>query len=110
MLVGCTIFKLGGDPFYSPPFPRGGMAARFAAQVSSVVNAPNFTITIQHKNIEDSSFVDAGAFAVITANGEYSRDLSGLKEIVRFKYTFGAGDVSDAGVHVLMQAPSWRPY
>ena len=46
----------------------------------------------------------------ITAAGVASKDMGALKEIVRFKYSFDAGDQSDDGAHFLMMAPSWRPY
>jgi hypothetical protein len=49
-------------------------------------------------------------FAVITAIGEFQEDLTGLKEIIRFKYTFDGGDAWSAAVHFFMQAPSWRPF
>ena len=59
---------------------------------------------------EDTSFADADSFATMSSTGVFQKDITGLKEIVRFKYEFDAGDASDATVHILMQAPSWRPY
>lgn len=32
MIVGTTIFKMGGNPYYTPQFPRGGLAALFSVQ------------------------------------------------------------------------------
>jgi hypothetical protein len=42
--------------------------------------------------------------------GVATKDLTGCEEIVRFKYSFDAGDAATDGIHFLMQAPSWRPY
>jgi hypothetical protein len=110
MIIGQTVYKQDGNPYYSPEFRRGGLAATFATDVTHVVASPNFTITVETRNSEDTSWTSPGAFATITATGQAQVDLTGLKEIVRFKYTFDAGDAANAGVHFLMQAPSWRPY
>ena len=110
MVVGTTLFKLDGNDYFSPQFSRGGLAATFACDVTQVANSPDFTITVQHRNSEDTSFTDLGSFTAITAVGEAQKDLTGIKEIVRFKYSFDVGDAADAAVHFLMQPPSWRPY
>ncbi len=110
MIVGTTIMKLDGNAFYSPSFPRGGLGATFVAEVLNIANSPDLTVTVQHRNEEDTSFSDADAFAAMSSTGVFQKDITGLKEIVRFKYEFDAGDASNATVHFLMQAPSWRPY
>jgi hypothetical protein len=110
MVVGTTLFKLDGNAYFSPEFPRGGLAATFATSVTHLVNSADFTITVQHKSREETTFADLGTFAVITAIGESQEDMTGLKEIIRFKYTFDGGDSWNAAVHFFMQAPSWRPY
>jgi hypothetical protein len=113
MIVGHTLFTLDGGFYFSPEFPRGGLAARFAVDVTHLVlaGAMTFDIVVEHRNREDTSFTSAGSFSGITATGLATVDLSGLQEIVRFKYGFGGGTpaASDA-VHFLMMAPSWRPY
>ena len=110
MVVGTTIFKMDGNDFFSPQFPRGGLAATFAIDVTHVVDTPDVTVTIQTRNSEDTSWTDLGTFSTITATGQFQKDLADLKEIVRFKYAFAAGDNATAGIHFLMQPPSWRPY
>ncbi len=110
MLVGTTMYKMDGTPYYSPEFPRGGLAATFAVDVTQIAGTPSVVITVAHRNAEDTSFTDAGAFSAITAAGDYQKDLTGLKEIVRFRYDFDASDNASDGMHFLMQAPSWRPY
>ena len=111
MVVGTTIFKMDGNNFYTPEFPRGGLAATFGIDVSHIVGSPNVTVTVEHRNSEDTSFSSAGTFpSTITAAGHYPADLTGLKEIIRLCFAFDAGDASTAGIHFFLQAPSWRPY
>ncbi len=110
MIVGTSIFKMDGTAYLSPDFGRGGLAAAFAVDVTQVVGTPSVTITVQHRNSEDTTYTDLGSFTAITAAGLYPLDLTGIKEIARFEYEFDAGDASTDGIHFLMQAPSWRPY
>ena len=110
MVVGTTLFKGGGNDYFSPPLPRGGLAATFAVDVDNVIGTPSVTITVQHRNQEDTSWTDAGSFSAITAAGQSTVDVTSLKEVLRFKYAFDAGDAALDGFHFLMQAPSWRPY
>ena len=110
MIVGTTMFKMDGNSYFSPEFGRGGLAATFSVDVTQLVGGPTVTITVEHRNSEDSNFTPLGVFDDITAVGVESKDLTGLLEIVRFKYDFAAGDQSDDGMHFLMMAPSWRPY
>ena len=110
MIVGTTFFKMDGTPYYSPEFGRGGGAAVFAADVTHVIGTLTLTMTVQHRNADEVVFTDLGAFDGISSADPANKDLSGCKEILRIKYEFGAGDASTVGVHLLMQAPSWRPY
>ncbi len=111
MVVGTTLYKLDGNPYYSPEFGRGGLAARFAADVTQVTGSLiGLTITVEHRNSEDTTWATLGSFSAITATGAPTVDLTGCKEVVRFVYTFDASDAATAAVHFLMQAPSWRPY
>jgi hypothetical protein len=110
MVVGTTLFKMDGNAYFSPSFPRGGLAATFAVDVTQIAGTPSFTITVQTRNAEDTTWTDLGTFTAITATGASQKDLTGLKEIVRFKYAFDAGDDPTDGLHFLMQSPSWRPY
>ncbi len=113
MIVGTSLFLLDGNDYFSPEFPRGGLAATFAVDVThyAVAGATQFDITVEHRNAEDTTWSTAGAFTGITGTGAASKDITGLKEIVRFKYGFSGGSpASDDAVHFLMMAPSWRPY
>lgn len=113
MVVGTTIFFLDGNPYYSPEFGRGGLAATFSVDVTQVALGAGVAlgIEVEHRNSEDTAWSSVGSFSGITSTGASSLDVTGLKEIVRFKYTFqGGAPVSTESAHFLMQAPSWRPY
>ena len=110
MIVGTSFFKMDGNDYYSPQFPRGGLAATFAMDVTQIVGGPTVTITIEHRNSDEQAFGDLGTFAAVTTTGVKSVDQTGCKEILRFKYAFDAGDDATDGIHMLMMAPTWRPY
>ena len=110
MIVGQTIFKMDGNAYYSPEFGRGGLSATFALDVMNLEGAPTVSVTVEHRNADETSFSNAGTFTSITTVGAKSADISDLKEILRFKYEFDAGDQSTDGMHFLTMAPSWRPY
>ena len=111
MIIGTTVFKLDGTAYYSPEFPRGGLAATFVCDVTHLQGTPTVTITIEHRNHDGTSWATAGTFASITAIGvKTADDVTDIQEVVRFKYEFDAGDQADDAIHFLMQAPSWRPY
>ena len=78
--------------------------------VTQIVGAPTVLITIQHRNSDDTTFSDLTAFSAITATGVKTTDQAGCKESLRFKYAFDAGDDATDGMHLMMQAPTWRPY
>jgi len=107
------MFYLDGNTLYSPEFPRGGLAANFAVEVQQIVlgGAAQFDITVEHRNSDETTFGAAGNFAAIGGVGAASVDLTGLKQILRFAYSFSGGSpAADDAIHFLMQAPSWRPY
>ena len=113
MVVGTTIFYLDGNAYYSPEFPRGGLAATFCAEILNLVlnGASQFDIEIEHRNSEDATFSSLGSFSAISSTGNKTVGFAGIKEIVRFKYSFSGGTpAADDAAHYLMQAPSWRPY
>ena len=110
MIVGTTLFKMDGSDYYSPEFPRGGLAATFAVDVTHLVGSPTISITVEHRNEDEQSFTTLGSFSNITSIGPASVDITGAKEILRFKVAFDGADDATDGVHFLMMAPSWRPY
>ena len=109
MIVGTQITVMGGSAFYSPSFDRGGEAAFFSLEVTHEIGtSPSLAVEVEHKNEDDTTWASAGAFTAITATGVYSKDISGLKEELRFKFT-PTGTDGDA-FHVIVAAPAWRPY
>ena len=113
MIVGTTIFHLDGNTYYTPEFPRGGLGAVFSLDVTNLVlaGASQLGVTIEHRNSDDTTWSSAGSFSAITATGAVSKDVTGLKEVIRltFVFTGGTPTASDAA-HFIVQAPSWRPY
>ena len=110
MVIGITLMKMNGDPYYSPTFGRGGLAAVFACEVFQVAGTtPTLDIAVQHKNAEDTGFTLLADFSQMTAAGITTLQAGSIKEQVRFKYTVG-GSAATAAVHFNMLAPVWRPY
>ena len=109
MVVGTTLLKLDGTAYYSPSFPRGGLAAVFAANVTQFQGLSAFAIDVEHRDENEVNFVSAGVFTSITAVGVKTKELGDLKQILRFKYTLTGSNAYD-GIHFIMQAPTWRPY
>ena len=109
MRIGTLIMVMGGGGFYSPSFPRGGESALFSLEVTHKMGgSPSLTVEVEHKNEEDTVWSSAGAFTAITTTGVKSKDVSGLKEECRFKYT-PTGTDGDA-FYLIVAAPAWRPY
>jgi len=112
-VIGTTIFYLDGNAYYSPEFPRGGLAATFSIDVTHINLSASvqFIVTVQHKNHDDTTWSNLGVFDAVTSVDVDSKDLTGVKEQVRFMYSFvnGSPAATDAA-HFLMMAPSWRPY
>ena len=109
-VVGTTLFKFDGNPYYSPSFSRGGLAGTFVVDVTHLEGNPTFKIAVEHRKENETSWSTAGTFPDITSATEEAKDIQGLQQIIRFRYEFGEGDQSTDGVHFIMQAPSWRPY
>jgi len=107
MLIGTLLMK-HASAYYSPTFGRGGLAAVFSCEV---LLGTTFTldIDIEHKNAEDTTFTLLGSFTQFAAAGVDIKNLTGIKEQVRFKYTVG-GATASSFVHFNMLAPAWRPY
>lgn len=111
MIVGTQITHdgTGTTAYYSPSFPRGGEAAVFSVDVTHMRGGPTMVVTVEHKNVEDTSWSTAGTFSNITTTGLATKDISGLKEEIRFAFTFTAGSAGEF-FHVIVPAPAWRPY
>ena len=110
MIVGFQLVVMGGTvPFYSPTFLRGGEAALFSLDCTHKWGtSPSLAVDIEHKNMDDTAWASAGAFPAITTTGVASKDISGLKEQLRFKF-LPTGNDGEA-FHVVVPEPAWRPY
>ena len=111
MIVGTQLTVMGGTtPFYSPSFPRGGEAALFSLEVTHIWgSSPSLAVSVEHKNEDDTTWASAGSFTAITAAGIVpTKDLSGLKEELRFSFLPTGSD--GEAFHVIVSAPAWRPY
>ena len=102
----------GSAPYpatYTAPFPRGGLAALFTAEVTQLAGPPTLSIAIQTKNRNEVAWYELGTFTNITATGLYSKDISsGIKQHVRIAAKLTAGSVGDF-VDLRMDGISWRP-
>jgi hypothetical protein len=108
-VIGETLMKMAGLPYYSPTFGRGGLAAVFACEGLQFSGGGTLDIDVEHKNHDDTGFTLLGSFTQITTALVETLDASAIKEQIRFKYTIGGTNVYSA-VHFNMLAPSWRPY
>ena len=81
----------------------------FSCDVLQVGTAGTLDIDVEHKNPDEVNFMLLGSFTQLTAAGVGTKDLTGIKEQVRFKYTVG-GTQAYSFVHFNMLAPAWRPY
>ena len=108
-LIGSPIISSGGSsPVYSKPAPRGGASALFSIEVLDISATYGIDVAVEHKNEEDTTWSSAGTFAGISATGVATKDISSLKEELRFAFT-PTGTDGDA-FHVIVAAPAWRPY
>lgn len=98
----------GSNPYYSPPFGRGGEAAVFTVEVTVRHGNPSLVFEVEHKNAEDASWSSAGATAT-AATGVATLDVSSFKEELRLKFTFSS-IVPGEFVHILVPAPMWLPF
>jgi hypothetical protein len=108
-ILGDTLIRDGAlAAYYSPPFRRGGEAAVFSIEMTVRHGACTLVMEVEHRNIEDSSWSSVGNVSV-NALGAVTLDLSGLKEEIRFKFTFSAGALGNF-VQIFLPAPMWLPF
>jgi hypothetical protein len=108
MIVGDLLLRMAGNPYYGPPMARASTSAKFTVQISNTLNsgALILSVAIEHRNQEDTSWAVADTFANIAVDGVFSKEITGLKELLRFKYTFTAGAATD-GMCVFASSPQW---
>lgn len=109
MVIQTTLFKLDGNPYYSPEFGRGGLRAVFSIQTTHVGGSGTLTVTVQHRNADETSYTDVGATSAISTLTTTTLEVSGLKEVLRIKFEVG-GPGSTSAVAYVMPPPQWYPY
>ena len=85
------------------------LAALFTCQVLQLSSTATLDVTVEHKNLEDTSFSTLGTFTQFVTAIVKTTSLAGIKEQFRFKYEVGGSNACDA-VRVRMDDPAWRPY
>lgn len=109
MLMGQMI-PYNSSTLFSPPFGRGGEQGTFYIDIKHKTGtAISMGIELQHKNTDDTSWGSAGNFSAITTTGLKSLNVSGLKEQLRYAYTFSAGSDGDF-YWAEFPAPMWQVF
>jgi hypothetical protein len=112
-LIGQSVVgddNLPAAVYYSPWFSRGSDAATFFLQLLHVSTNGQVIVTIEHKNLADpdSAASTAATFSTASAVGTFDKAASGLKELIRFKYSVSATSGS-AWLHLRALPPIWQP-
>jgi len=112
MLIGQSALGsfLEVNPYYGPWMSRQADAATFFVEVLHLSSNASISVVLEHKNSEDpdSSATTAATFTAVSSAKVEEKAASGLKELVRYKYT--VGDSSSTGwVHFRMLPPVWLP-
>jgi len=107
MLESQYVFK--GTVVYSPWMSRGGDNWRIGVDVVGIAGtSPVLTVHAFHKNSEDPGNGAAiGTSLSATGVGRHWQEYSGLKEMVRYKFVFGATGGTDARALFRMLPPVW---
>lgn len=109
-MQGDLYLKMNGDPYYGEAFPRVTTRALLAAQVTNYIPAgggtTTITITVQHRNSDDTGWTDANAFAGITSEGLKTLDCAALKEWIRYKVVVAATNRYE-GACIFFPAAMW---
>ena len=97
-----------GSDVYSPWFPREADNAIFTFETidKDTASSPDLTVKVYHKNTETAGpgaeLTAASAFASIDSTKYESGRFTGLKEMVRFKFS-----VTGSWVLFRMLQPTW---
>jgi len=108
MVVGNYYRRFGGSPQYSPTFGRGGNAALFGVEILACDASTSLTVTVEHKNAEDTSWTTLTTLSTLTAGVNVS-DVTGIKEQLRYAFVVN-GASAYLSVYANVLAPAWRPY
>ena len=115
MLIGQSVFVRDATPgktLYGPWFPREADAATFVLEVMHISTSNcQITVTVQHKEKQedDAAAVTAGTFSAVTSATTATKNASGLKELVRFKYVVMRLTGTNEWLHFRVNPPLWQP-
>jgi len=87
MYIGQTLLE--GSNVFSPWLSREADNAIFSYEIIKSGGTPTFTVTVWHKNEEDTGEGDSltATFSeIVSGSGIYAATVTGLKELVRFEY------------------------
>ena len=108
MVVGTYFRRFGGSAQYSPTFGRGGLAALFAVEILACDASTSLTVTVEHKNADETSFSTLATLATLTS-GVNTVDAGGIKEQLRYAFVVNGSNAFNS-VYADVLAPAWRPY
>lgn len=94
---------------YGPWFPRPADNAIFLLEIiARHISSGDLTMEILHKNSEDTGTpATAKASIVQGAVGRHATTVTGLKELVRFKFIMESSDDNDAWALFRALQPEW---
>jgi len=99
----------GAAVYYTPPIAREALNATFSVETTHFYMASgSVVVTVEHRDLADTSWSTAGTFSSITGTGVETLDVSALMEEIRFKVGFSGGGPNDFA-HLLVAAPTWWP-
>ncbi len=100
----------GTATYYTPPIAREALNATFSLDVTHFYAAGigAVVVTVEHKNLADTSWAAADAFPNITSTGVEALTVTDLKEEIRLKVAFSGGAPNDFA-HLVVAAPTWLP-
>jgi hypothetical protein len=107
MKIGDYYRRFGGSAQYSGVFSRGGSGALFSIEILACDASTSFTVVIEHKNIEDTSWTTLATLAAMTS-GVNTQTATGIKEQLRFAFAVNGSNAYDS-VYANILAPAWRP-
>jgi hypothetical protein len=108
MNVETVLFKLDGNPYFSPEFSRGGLRAIFNIQSTHIGNSGTLTVTAQTRNSSASSWTDLVSSSAISTVTFTPLTAPGLEELVRLKFVVG-GPGATSAVGFIIPPPTWFP-
>ena len=108
-LVSICIHEDGSHtPFYSETMPRGGLAAVFSFDVTHLLSGATLTVSIEHRNVDDTTWTTAGTFTTVSSAGVATKDVTDIKELWRWVFT--PGGTAGKFIALVFQPTAWRLY